>query len=40
MQLGSPEVKLEWGAFPYSEHEAMAFWGDAKKMNDILNNSY
>jgi len=40
MQLGSPEVKLEWGAFPYSEYEAMAFWGDAKKMNDILNNSY
>jgi len=29
-------MELDLGAYPYSDHEAMAFWGDRKKLDQLL----
>ena len=30
-------IRLNFGFYPYPEHEPMAFWGDGQKMQKILN---
>jgi nucleoside-diphosphate-sugar epimerase len=31
-------IDLNLGHYPYADHEAMAFWGDRRRMDAILNN--
>ena len=32
------EIKLNLGYYPYTDYEAMSFWGDDTKLKSILNN--
>lgn len=34
-KLGA-SIKPQYGGLPYSPHEAMAFWGDQRKLNQLL----
>jgi len=35
----SSKMKLNLGYYPYPDHEPMAFWGDARKLNSLLDLS-
>ncbi|CAM8377487.1 NAD-dependent epimerase/dehydratase family protein [Candidatus Methylopumilus planktonicus] len=32
------DIKINFGAFPYPDYEPMAFWGDNRKLNEVLLN--
>lgn len=32
------DIKINFGAYPYSDYEPMAFWGDNQKLNEVLLN--
>lgn len=34
------KMKLNLGYYPYPDYEPMSFWGDNKKLNNILHNQY
>ena len=38
LRKNNKKIKLNLGYYPYPDYEAMAFWGDDKKLKTVLNN--
>ncbi len=38
LKKNNKKIKLNLGYYPYPDYEAMAFWGDDKKLKTVLNN--
>lgn len=39
IQSRNARIKLNFGYYPYPSHEPMAFWGDARKFQAIINST-
>ena len=38
LEKNKKKINLNLGYYPYPDYEAMAFWGDNKKLKTVLNN--
>ena len=38
LEKNNKKINLNLGYYPYPDYEAMAFWGDDKKLKSVLNN--